>query len=61
MIFGVCMSVVNYAHFRHMEDFFLSFIPQMVFLCLLFLWMVVMMFMKWILYVPEIGTASYRL
>lgn len=55
MIFGVCMSVVNYAHFRHIEDFFLLFLPQIIFLCLLFLWMVVMMFMKWIMYSADLS------
>ncbi|KAI4459103.1 vacuolar proton atpase [Holotrichia oblita] len=59
MIFGVCMSVVNYAHFRHMEDFFLLFIPQIIFLCLLFLWMVVMMFMKWIMYTADMSEMAY--
>nr|XP_022908775.1 V-type proton ATPase 116 kDa subunit a isoform X1 [Onthophagus taurus]XP_022908776.1 V-type proton ATPase 116 kDa subunit a isoform X1 [Onthophagus taurus]XP_022908777.1 V-type proton ATPase 116 kDa subunit a isoform X1 [Onthophagus taurus]XP_022908778.1 V-type proton ATPase 116 kDa subunit a isoform X1 [Onthophagus taurus] len=50
MMFGVCMSVVNFAHFRKMENFFFMFLPQIIFLMLLFLWMVVMMFLKWILY-----------
>ncbi|KAK9737309.1 V-type ATPase 116kDa subunit [Popillia japonica] len=59
MIFGVCMSVVNYAHFRHIEDFFLLFLPQIIFLCLLFLWMVVMMFMKWIMYSADLSEMAY--
>lgn len=50
MIFGVCMSVVNYVHFRNLSSILLEFVPQLLFLVLLFFWMVVMMFMKWIMY-----------
>lgn len=50
MIFGVCMSVVNMVHFRHKISIFLEFLPQILFLCLLFAYMVFMMFMKWIMF-----------
>ncbi|CAH0407363.1 unnamed protein product [Chilo suppressalis] len=50
MIFGVCMSVVNYNFFKRRYSIFLEFIPQIVFLCLLFLYMVFMMFYKWVAY-----------
>ncbi|CAH2105377.1 unnamed protein product [Euphydryas editha] len=50
MIFGVCMSVVNYNFFKRRYSIFLEFIPQVVFLCLLFLYMVFMMFYKWVSY-----------
>ncbi|CAH2071600.1 unnamed protein product, partial [Iphiclides podalirius] len=50
MIFGVCMSVVNYNFFKRRYSIFLEFIPQVVFLCLLFLYMVFMMFYKWVAY-----------
>lgn len=50
MIFGVCMSVVNMIHFRHKISILLEFLPQIIFLCLLFAYMVFMMFFKWIFY-----------
>jgi len=50
MIFGVCMSVVNHVHFGKYSNIFLEFLPQLIFLIFLFLWMVVMMFLKWALY-----------
>ncbi|KPJ18978.1 V-type proton ATPase 116 kDa subunit a isoform 1 [Papilio machaon] len=40
MIFGVCMSVVNYNFFKRRYSIILEFIPQIVFLCLLFLYMI---------------------
>jgi V-type H+-transporting ATPase subunit a len=52
MIFGVCVSVVNFVHFRKYSSIILEFLPQILLLCFLFLWMVVMMFMKWIMYSP---------
>ena len=50
MIFGVCMSVVNYTHFRRAHSIFLEFLPQIIFLVLLFAYMVALMFIKWVLY-----------
>lgn len=50
MIFGVCMCVVNFLHFRTPVYIFLEFLPQILFLVLLFAYMVFMMFMKWILF-----------
>ncbi|KAL0882235.1 hypothetical protein ABMA27_000773 [Loxostege sticticalis] len=50
MIFGVCMSVVNYNFFKRRYSILLEFLPQVVFLCLLFLYMVFMMFYKWVAY-----------
>lgn len=50
MIFGVCMSVVNMVHFRHKISIILEFLPQILFLVLLFAYMVFMMFLKWVLY-----------
>ncbi|KAB0800419.1 hypothetical protein PPYR_06159 [Photinus pyralis] len=55
MIFGVCLSVVNHVYFRNYASIFLEFLPQLVFLVLIFLWMVVMMFLKWIMF-----SASYE-
>lgn len=50
MIFGVAMSVVNMVHFKRPIDIFLRFIPQMLFLVLLFAYMVFMMMFKWVAY-----------
>lgn len=55
MIFGVCMSVVNYNHFKHRISIFLEFLPQVLFLILLFGYMCFMMFWKWIIYTPKYG------
>ncbi|XP_063377236.1 V-type proton ATPase 116 kDa subunit a 1 [Cydia fagiglandana] len=50
MIFGVCMSVVNYNFFKRRYSIVLEFLPQIIFLCLLFAYMVFMMFYKWLAY-----------
>ncbi|XP_015435667.1 PREDICTED: V-type proton ATPase 116 kDa subunit a isoform 1 [Dufourea novaeangliae] len=50
MIFGVCMSVVNIMNFKKYSKFFLEFLPQLLFLILLFFYLVVLMFVKWVLY-----------
>lgn len=50
MIFGVCMSVINMVHFRHKISILLEFLPQILFLCLLFAYMVFLMFLKWVLF-----------
>ncbi|XP_073816258.1 V-type proton ATPase 116 kDa subunit a1-like [Musca autumnalis] len=50
MIFGVCMSVVNYVHFKRYVSILLEFLPQIIFLLVLFGYMVFMMFYKWVKY-----------
>lgn len=50
MIFGVCMSVINFVHYRKYASIFLEFLPQILFLLLLFGYMVFMMFFKWFVY-----------
>ncbi|XP_011497363.1 PREDICTED: V-type proton ATPase 116 kDa subunit a isoform 1 isoform X2 [Ceratosolen solmsi marchali] len=50
MIFGVCMSVVNIVHFKKYASFFLEFLPQLIFLLLLFAYLVSLMFIKWVIY-----------
>ncbi|XP_031834864.1 V-type ATPase subunit a family protein Vha100-2 [Nomia melanderi] len=50
MIFGVCMSVVNIMYFKRYSSFFLEFLPQLIFLIMLFFYLVVLMFVKWVLY-----------
>jgi len=53
MIFGVCLSVVNHLHFRKPMNIILEFVPQILFLILLFAYMVAMMFIKWAIYYPQ--------
>jgi V-type H+-transporting ATPase subunit a len=53
MIFGVCLSVVNHVYFRKLINIVLEFIPQILFLVLLFAYMVAMMFIKWAMYHPQ--------
>lgn len=53
MIFGVSMSVVNFVHFKRYASIFLEFLPQILFLLLLFGYMVFMMFFKWVKYSPK--------
>ncbi|XP_037965097.2 V-type proton ATPase 116 kDa subunit a 1 isoform X1 [Plutella xylostella] len=60
MIFGVCMSVVNYNFFKRRYSIVLEFLPQLVFLCLLFLYMVFMMFYKWIAYSTFSTDEAYK-
>lgn len=50
MIFGVCMNVVNMIYFKKYSSLLLEFLPQLLFLLLLFFYMTVLMFIKWILY-----------
>lgn len=53
MIFGVCMSVVNFNFFKRRISIVLEFLPQIIFLVLLFAYMVFMMFMKWLQYTAK--------
>ncbi|KAH8242005.1 hypothetical protein KR038_000287, partial [Drosophila bunnanda] len=50
MVFGVSMSVVNFVYYRKYASIFLEFLPQVLFLLLLFGYMVFMMFFKWVVY-----------
>ncbi|XP_032687657.1 V-type proton ATPase 116 kDa subunit a isoform X2 [Odontomachus brunneus] len=50
MMFGVCMNIVNIVNFKRFHSLFLEFLPQLLFLILLFFYMTVLMFIKWILY-----------
>ncbi|XP_054725476.1 V-type proton ATPase 116 kDa subunit a 1-like isoform X1 [Anastrepha obliqua] len=53
MIFGVCLSVVNFMYFKKYALIFLEFVPQILFLILLFGYMCFMMFYKWVKYSPK--------
>ncbi|XP_022215676.1 V-type proton ATPase 116 kDa subunit a1 isoform X6 [Drosophila obscura] len=48
MIFGVVMSWHNHTYFRNRISMIYEFIPQLAFLLLLFFYMVLLMFIKWI-------------
>uniref|UniRef100_V5I869 V-type proton ATPase subunit a n=1 Tax=Anoplophora glabripennis TaxID=217634 RepID=V5I869_ANOGL len=54
MIFGVCMSTVNFVHFKKYSSIFLEFLPQLLFLVFLFFYLVIMIFMKWVMYSGEL-------
>lgn len=53
MIFGVCMSTINSNFFRRRINILLEFLPQIIFLVLLFAYMCFMMFFKWITFSPK--------
>ncbi|KAJ8681950.1 hypothetical protein QAD02_017742 [Eretmocerus hayati] len=50
MIFGVCMNITNIVHFKKYPSLFLEFLPQLIFLVLLFGYLSFLMFMKWLIY-----------
>lgn len=50
MVFGVTLSVVNFNFFRKPEMILLQYVPQILFLLLLFWYLCLLMFMKWSMY-----------
>ncbi|CAK1588242.1 unnamed protein product [Parnassius mnemosyne] len=50
MIFGLSLSLLNHIYFRRTHAIFLQFIPQILFLCCLFLWLVILIYMKWFMF-----------
>lgn len=50
MLVGVCLSVGNHLYFQNPMNIILEFIPQILFLIFLFVYMVILMIMKWIMY-----------
>ncbi|XP_037960816.1 V-type proton ATPase 116 kDa subunit a1-like [Teleopsis dalmanni] len=50
MVFGICMSLINFSYFKQPMNMLLQFLPQVLFLLLLFGYMVFMMFFKWAKY-----------
>lgn len=54
-IFYAYLKILFTRYFRRYSSIFLEFLPQFIFLVFLFFWMVVMMFMKWIMYSPVAG------
>jgi len=55
MIFGVVLSIVNHVHFKRPVNILLEFLPQILFLVLLFAYMGFMMFFKWVTYGPKMA------
>ncbi|PNF27426.1 V-type proton ATPase 116 kDa subunit a isoform 1 [Cryptotermes secundus] len=55
MLFGVCLSLWNFIYFQRRISIYCEFIPQIIFLCFLFLYMVILMFVKWTNYGPSTG------
>ncbi|XP_041970463.1 V-type proton ATPase 116 kDa subunit a1 isoform X2 [Aricia agestis] len=55
MLFGVCMSLWNHLYFKRRISIYMEFIPQILFLTLLFFYMVLLMFIKWTSYGPNPG------
>uniref|UniRef100_A0A2H1VTT6 V-type proton ATPase subunit a n=1 Tax=Spodoptera frugiperda TaxID=7108 RepID=A0A2H1VTT6_SPOFR len=53
MMFGIILSFFNYRYFKRTYSIFLQFIPELLFLTLLFFWLVVMIYMKWFLFGPK--------
>ncbi|CAH1405957.1 unnamed protein product [Nezara viridula] len=53
MLFGVSLSLKNYRYFNNYLSIYCEFIPQLIFLLFLFFYMVILMFMKWIIFYPE--------
>ncbi|KAJ3664947.1 hypothetical protein Zmor_000476 [Zophobas morio] len=59
MILGLCSNVVNFVYFRKYANILLVFVPQLTLLSCLFLWLVAMMFIKWIMYSPVSTDVKY--
>ncbi|XP_069678673.1 V-type proton ATPase 116 kDa subunit a 1 isoform X3 [Periplaneta americana] len=55
MLFGVCLSMWNFTYFQKRMSIYCEFIPQIIFMCFLFLYMVILMFIKWSVYGPSTG------
>ncbi|KAK9503802.1 hypothetical protein O3M35_010282 [Rhynocoris fuscipes] len=53
MLFGVSLSLKNYRYFKNQMSVYCEFIPQLIFLVFLFVYMVLLMFMKWMIYSPK--------
>ena len=47
MILGLLLKGINGIYFNHYIDFLFEFIPQLIFMCLLFEYMILMIYIKW--------------
>ncbi|KAF5289194.1 hypothetical protein FQR65_LT00080 [Abscondita terminalis] len=50
MLFGVVLGLLNHLYFKNKLNIICEFIPQLIFLCFLFFYMVLLMFIKWLMY-----------
>ncbi|XP_066591775.1 V-type proton ATPase 116 kDa subunit a 1 isoform X2 [Prorops nasuta] len=53
MLFGVIVGLWNHLYFKRKDSIICEFIPQIFFLVFLFLYMVLLMFIKWIKYAAD--------
>lgn len=60
MLFGVVISLKNYNYFNSKLDIYTMFIPQIIFLCFLFLYLVLLMFLKWLMYSPKATEVEWQ-
>jgi V-type H+-transporting ATPase subunit a len=56
MFFGIMLSLFNHLHFKSMVDVFFVFIPQLLFLTLIFVYLCVQVIVKWIFFWVKPGT-----
>ncbi|XP_055907921.1 V-type proton ATPase 116 kDa subunit a 1-like isoform X2 [Eupeodes corollae] len=59
MLFAIFISMVNHANFRKWSNILMEFLPQVLFLTLLFGYMAFMMFFKWVLYSAKTDVQAY--
>lgn len=50
MLFGLALALKNHLYFKRRVNILLEFIPQIVFLTLIFVYLCFMIFVKWIKY-----------
>ncbi|KAM4691450.1 V-type proton ATPase 116 kDa subunit a 1 isoform 2-T2 [Rhinophrynus dorsalis] len=55
MIFGVTLSLLNHIYFKKPLNIYLGFIPEMIFMCSLFGYLVILILYKWCVYDASIS------
>ncbi|XP_059045954.1 V-type proton ATPase 116 kDa subunit a 1-like isoform X2 [Achroia grisella] len=55
MMFGIFLSLFNYIYFKRKYLIYLQFIPEILFLMCLFLWLVILIYLKWFTYSGKSG------
>uniref|UniRef100_A0ACB8EVF0 Uncharacterized protein n=1 Tax=Sphaerodactylus townsendi TaxID=933632 RepID=A0ACB8EVF0_9SAUR len=55
MMFGISLSLLNHIYFKKPLNIFLGFIPEMIFMCTLFGYLVILIFYKWLAYDAKIS------